>query len=483
MSEHSRESIQMDRSSPVSTSAESWVDILQRHTTDGDLDRQREGAVSSQAGGDIRVPSTTRQRLDSTEPLISFDSGGRQRSTQRTEYEVLSTTETDGPRRAAVLGSYEQLLAGNPTWKDDDTREQPLQSSQRLGVKPELRNEIGGHPPPVNSWLDEMMKGRNYEYRGRSGMNTREQTNPFSKFLPIETKYPEKCEAPGNRGRPNVLPPPFDGTGNWDDYMVQFELIAELNAWDQVQKALYLAASLKGQARAILSDLDSTHRRDYSQLSAALSNRFSPANQTQLFRAMLKNRARKPDESIPQLAIETLARDYFIDSLGDTDTKWRVYQSRPRNLSDAVVVAVELESFFLAETKKGNLRRPIARAVVPPANDGDKVEKQMKFLGEALETLTSNFEKMQTQILKQETQLRDMRETKQKSTSPQLDEKRGNHRSWQGNERPLPKCWRCGRPGHLKRDCPEPPKEDERTQNRNRQENCQQPSLQAEGRQ
>ncbi|KAJ8033437.1 hypothetical protein HOLleu_23675 [Holothuria leucospilota] len=171
--------------------------------------------------------------------------------------------------------------------------------------------------------------------------------------------------------------------------MVQFELIAELNAWDQVQKALYLAASLKGQARAILSDLDSTHRRDYSQLSAALSNRFSPANQTQLFRAMLKNRARKPDESIPQLAqeikrltlqaypeapyetIETLARDYFIDSLGDTDTKWRVYQSRPRNLSDAVVVAVELESFFLAETKKGNLRRPIARAVVPPANDGE----------------------------------------------------------------------------------------------------------------
>ncbi|KAJ8039923.1 hypothetical protein HOLleu_14078 [Holothuria leucospilota] len=91
---------------------------------------------------------------------------------------------------------------------------------------------------------------------------------------------------------------------------------------------------------------------------------------------MLKKRARKPDESIPQLAqeikrltvqaypvapnrtTETLVRDYFIDSLEDTDTKWRVYQSRPRNLSDAVVVAVELESFFLAGTKRGTFAGP-----------------------------------------------------------------------------------------------------------------------------
>lgn len=58
--------------------------------------------------------------------------------------------------------------------------------------------------------------------------------------------------------------------------------------------------------------------------------------------------------------VETLAKD-FIDALQDTYIKWKVYQFRPTSLSDAVVVAMELGAFHLAEKKKGNIRRPTVR--------------------------------------------------------------------------------------------------------------------------
>ncbi|KAJ8050451.1 hypothetical protein HOLleu_03661 [Holothuria leucospilota] len=50
----------------------------------------------------------------------------------------------------------------------------------------------------------------------------------------------------------------------------------------------------------------------------------------------------------PYTRIETLDKYYFIDELGDT----------------VFVVAVEWQALFAVENKKGNLRRPTARALI-----------------------------------------------------------------------------------------------------------------------
>ena len=42
---------------------------------------------------------------------------------------------------------------------------------------------------------------------------------------------------------------------NWDDYLVQFELIAAINKWSDIQKALELATSLRATTQSILTDL------------------------------------------------------------------------------------------------------------------------------------------------------------------------------------------------------------------------------------
>ncbi|KAJ8018699.1 hypothetical protein HOLleu_43170 [Holothuria leucospilota] len=66
---------------------------------------------------------------------------------------------------------------------------------------------------------------------------------------------------------------------------------------------------------------------------------------------------------------ETLAKDYLIDALGDSETKWRVYQARPRQLEDAVTIAVELEAFGQAESRKSAPSRKLAARTVEKKED------------------------------------------------------------------------------------------------------------------
>ena len=48
--------------------------------------------------------------------------------------------------------------------------------------------------------------------------------------------------------KPNVKPPTYDGTCSWLDYYAQFELVGELNGWNEGVKAMYLASGLRGDA-------------------------------------------------------------------------------------------------------------------------------------------------------------------------------------------------------------------------------------------
>ena len=71
-----------------------------------------------------------------------------------------------------------------------------------------------------------------------------------------------------------MKPPTFDGSGSWTDYKIQFELLAELDSWEESTKAIHLAGSLRGPAQSVLGGLDDKRRRVYSALTAALGQRF-----------------------------------------------------------------------------------------------------------------------------------------------------------------------------------------------------------------
>ena len=149
--------------------------------------------------------------------------------------------------------------------------------------------------------------------------------------------------------KPLITPSPYNGKTSWDDYQVQFELIAELNGWNTSTMAIYLAASLSGCAQTVLTDLDANSRRNYKALRDALSLRFGNAGKMELFRSQLKSRIRGKDESLPELAQviqrlvrqaypeaslsvwEVLAKDHFVDAIADADIRWKVLKNKTQN--------------------------------------------------------------------------------------------------------------------------------------------------------
>ena len=111
-------------------------------------------------------------------------------------------------------------------------------------------------------------------------------------------------------------PPPFDGRSPWGAYKLQFEMLADVNGWSDAERATYLAVSLRGSALTVLSNISPDHRGEYSALVNALDKRFGSAHQAVLNRAKLKERMRKREESLPELAesVERLTRLAYPDA-------------------------------------------------------------------------------------------------------------------------------------------------------------------------
>lgn len=157
--------------------------------------------------------------------------------------------------------------------------------------------------------------------------------------------------------------PEFDGHSSWRDYFTQFEMVAELNGWDDDTKALELATSLRGVAQGILSDLSAAERRSFRHLVAALGNRFEPEHQTAMYKAQIRNRKRRRGESLMELAQdikklvrkayptadlglhETLAKDCFVDALDCREQEWSVVQCGANTIDEALRYALEFEAF------------------------------------------------------------------------------------------------------------------------------------------
>ena len=49
---------------------------------------------------------------------------------------------------------------------------------------------------------------------------------------------------------------------------------------------------------------------------------------------------------------DDLAKDTFIQALGDSGMRWKVFLTRPKQLSEALKVALELEAFEIAEQNR-----------------------------------------------------------------------------------------------------------------------------------
>ena len=204
---------------------------------------------------------------------------------------------------------------------------------------------------------------------------------PPAEYRGVENPQERAIQMPGARPRTptasvaRTKAPVYDGTSSWADYLLQFEMVAELNGWEERSMAMYLATNLRGAAQSVLGILMGSADGIIEPWLLVWGQRFGTENQTEMFRALLRNRSRKQGETLPDLAheirrlvklayptgqfgiLEDLAKNHFIDALPDAESRWHIQQSRPNNLDDAVGWPVELEAFHIAEKHRGTVRK------------------------------------------------------------------------------------------------------------------------------
>ena len=213
-----------------------------------------------------------------------------------------------------------------------------------------------------------------------------------------------------------IKPQQFCGTTDFDEFLSQFEITCEINAWQYIEKSLYLANCLTGDARSILSELEHDGRRDYNTLVEKLANRFGSVNRSEIFRTQLKSRIRSKAESIPELAqaikklvcqaypgvnkdvIETLAIDNFIDALTDSDIRLRVRELGPKTLTYAERTALRLESHKIADKQRSRIVGQIDTNGKPNHNEKQvEASSSFKALQNSINSLSDHVQDLKRQ--------------------------------------------------------------------------------------
>ena len=191
-----------------------------------------------------------------------------------------------------------------------------------------------------------------------------------------DNNHPKPCRAEWRSSsgghRPNLKPQQFDGSKPLREYLQHFKVVDSLNSWSEAEKGLYLTASLTGSAQRILNRVDVYAHGGYDQLLLALPGRYAPCHQEELYRATLKNCRQGKEESLRTLAekveiavekaypytnratVEQLTTEYFLTAILNRRVRQWVHLRGPRNLRDAVALALQAEAYYKGE----DLRMP-----------------------------------------------------------------------------------------------------------------------------
>jgi hypothetical protein len=182
-------------------------------------------------------------------------------------------------------------------------------------------------------------------------------------------------------------PKEYSGKTDVKAFLLQFELIAEMNSWTNEECGYQLASCLLGEATEVMGALSKEMARDYLALQQALINRFSPKGRESYFTVQLWNRSCQKGEKVadygyelkklakrayPKVLLhEQLLVDLYIKGLPSREMRKHIHVVRPTSLEEAITLATTMEAFETnVETDK--FKKPKTETVSPVATSSQQ---------------------------------------------------------------------------------------------------------------
>ncbi|MDZ7612307.1 MAG: RNase H-like domain-containing protein [Flavobacteriaceae bacterium] len=284
-----------------------------------------------------------------------------------------------------------------------------------------------------------------------------------------------------------MKPGKYDGKKSLDTFMAQFETCAVYNRWNSNDKCAFLKCALvDGPAQTLWDSGDARHI-SYDQLVERLRARYGSTGQAEKFRTELRSRRRRRGETLTELhgdirrlmalaypglgqsdVCEIIARDHFIDAVGDRELELKLREREPADLDSTLRLAVRLEAYASANGTPSEEyqrhRRENDRGDEKLAKRVSQIESSMQQLRtrdnrndtadewrRKFEQLSKDYERVKylEEQRKEGERAAGQRVVEQQATRPVAAPmfRRGEP----------PKCFGCGQPGHFKWACPNAP--------------------------
>ena len=275
---------------------------------------------------------------------------------------------------------------------------------------------------------------------------TIQSSNLFRRYKTVSKEEKQSELSAGRRIRkPVKLPEDFDEMQPLKEYLLHFERCSLINGWTDEEKAMFLAASLRGESRKLLSGSTESEGRQYAKIVERLQLPFGVEKQAELHQARLLNRRLSEDESLQMLATDirsmvdlayqdlfTPAQDrfavqHFINALSDKDDRLYLRREKASTLDVALSLTRELESLGLLDS----------------SNSLGQADTKVK----AIETEQTQ---LQTEVygLKHKIEERQHQLEAQANIIAQLHQFLAKQRQPQGPVRGGWECWICGENGN-----------------------------------
>lgn len=271
------------------------------------------------------------------------------------------------------------------------------------------------------------------------------------------------------RPRDQFKPPKYDGSGDVELFIEQFQSVMQANDWGEAAARLHLQSVLEGGARGC------SRGESVTDIFGALRARFGlTIRQAKDKLANLKRMAGQPLHELateckrlvgiayPALPVadrEEMAVDYFVRSTDNKGLQRHMLAVMPNDVQEAVRAAEE----YLQVGGVDRSGKPVARPTAMPVDNedttdwgadrsGDSMQAGLAAIGEVVKASLGEALKAQTEMMSEFLSRMEQSFGARPTASPHPSNGGESRRGGPRSVRPLT-CFECGGP-HLKRNCP-----------------------------